>query len=307
MTVALRGVIPPLVTPLTDEGELDSASLERLVGHLADAGVDGLFVGGSSGEVALQTDDVRVRTLQVAVAAAGGLPVLAGAIDTGTARVVEHARRAQDAGAAGVVVTPPFYVAPHPDEIVAHYRAVAAAVDIPVIAYDIPSATHVPLPLPALQALAEEGTIVALKDSSGDLGRFRVAVERVAHTGIGLLTGSEVFADLALQAGATGMVPGLGNVDPDGYVRIQRAVEAGDHAAAAAEQLRLIELFQIVDVADRTRIGFTAGALGAFKAALHLRGVIASPRTFAPFLPLDDAEVARIRGLLVEAGLPVIR
>lgn len=302
------GVIPPLVTPLHPDGRVDHASVGRLVEHLVGAGVDGLFVCGSTGEVALLDDAQRDEMVEATVtAAAGRVPVLAGAIDTGTRRVVAHARRAVAAGADAVVVTPPFYVAPHPDEIATHFRAVRDAVGAPVVAYDIPSATHVPLPLTALERLAADGTIVALKDSSGDLARFRQALDALAGSGLGMLTGNELFADLALQAGATGMVPGLGNVDPTGYVAIGRAVAAGDLATARAEQLRLLRLFRITDVPVRARVGHTAGALGAFKAALWARGVVDHPDTAAPCGPLSAAEVDRVRALLVDAGLEVVR
>ncbi|MFT4235033.1 MAG: dihydrodipicolinate synthase family protein [Microbacterium sp.] len=306
-SLALHGVIPPLVTPLTEGGDLDETSLARVVDEQIAAGVGGLFIGGSTGEVALSTDEMRARAVEVAVAAAAGrVPVLAGVIDTGTLRVIRHTERAAAAGADAVVATPPFYIAPHPDEVTAHYRAIAE-VGVPVVAYDIPSATHSPLPLSSLVTLAQEGTVVAFKDSSGDITGFRRAVSALDGTGIALFTGSELFADLAMQLGASGIVPGIGNVDPDGYVQIARLAAAGDIAGAAAEQERLIRLFRIVDVPDRSRIGFTAGALGSFKAALWLRGVIDSPRTLTPLAPLIDAEIDAIRAILQDAGLATVR
>lgn len=308
MTEALRGVVTPLVTPLTDTGELDEDALGRVADEQLGAGARAVFVGGSTGEVALQPDAVRRRVVEVAVAAAAGrAPVIAGAMDTGTLRVIDHAVAAVEAGAAAVVAAPPFYIAPGVAEVVRHYELIAAAVEVPVVAYDIPAATHSPLPLPALARLAQQGTIAAFKDSSGDLAGFRRALAALRGTGVTALTGSEVFADVAVQLGASGIVPGLGNVDPNGYPAILRAVEAGDPAAAAAEQERLIALFAIIDVADRSRIGFTAGALGAFKAAMWLRGVLDSPRTFAPLSPLTDAEIDRIREILIRAGLTVVR
>jgi 4-hydroxy-tetrahydrodipicolinate synthase len=308
MTAPLHGLIPPLTTPLTPDGDVDAASMERLCGFLITAGVDGLFVGGSSGEAALLSDSQRYRAIEVAVGtAAGQVPVVAGAIDTGTARVIDHAQAAAKLGAAAAVSTGPFYVAPHPDEVVRHFQLLHDAVDIPVIAYDIPSATHTALPGAAVEILAEAGTIAALKDSSGDLTGFRKILAATASTRLRVFTGSETVTDLALQLGAHGQVPGLANVDPDGYVRIGRAAAAGDWPAAAAEQQRLLQLFTIVDVADRSRIGFTAGALGAFKAAQYLRGVIETPRCADPLLPLTSNEVDAIRAILVGQGLSVVR
>ena len=299
----LHGVVPPLVTPLDESGEVDRASLERLIAFLLDAGVDGLFLGGSSGEVALLDTAQRRAITEIAVGAvAGAVPVLVGAVDTGTRRVVEHARQAAELGADAVVVTAPFYVQPHPDEVIAHFRAVHAAVDVPVVAYDIPSAVGTRLTPEVVTALAAERVAVALKDSSGDLASFREIRRRVPAE-FPLLTGSELLADTAMRLGAAGIVPGLGNVDPHGYVRLYRAAVAGDDAAAAGEQDRLARLFTIVSVADRGRIGFTAGALGAFKVAMALRGIIANPATNLPLLPLDDTETKAIAAILDEAGL----
>lgn len=305
---ALGGVIPPLTTPLTPDGDVDAASMEALCGFLITAGVDGLFVGGSSGEAALLSDSQRYKAIEVAVSAAGGqVPVVAGALDTGTARVIDHAQAAAKRGATAVVSTGPFYVAPHPDEVVRHFHLLSKAVDVPVIAYDIPSATHTRLPQLAIEQLASTGTIAGLKDSSGDITGLRQILLATEDTDLVVFTGSETVTDLALRLGAHGQVPGLGNVDPDGYVRLGRAAAAGDWASAAAEQERLLRVFTIIDVADRSRIGFTAGALGAFKAAQYLRGVIATPRCAEPLLPLVDAEIDAIRTILVREGLTVER
>ncbi|GAA4777294.1 dihydrodipicolinate synthase family protein [Microbacterium gilvum] len=295
----IHGVVPPVVTPLTAQGALDEASLAGVVDEQVAAGASGVFVAGSTGEVALLSDEVRVRALQVAVSAADGrVPVLAGVVDTGTARVVRQAERAEEAGADAVVATPPFYIAPHPAEIARHFRVVAAAVSIPVVAYDIPSATHVPLSASVLRELAGDGAIAGFKDSSGDIAGFRRALGALGD--VPALTGSELFADLALELGAAGIVPGLGNVDPQGYVRLSDAVARGDLPAARAEQERLIRLFRIVEVADRGRIGATAAALGSFKAAMWLRGAIDSPRTSEPLGALLPSEIDAV-GAILEA------
>ncbi|GAA4550782.1 dihydrodipicolinate synthase family protein [Amycolatopsis samaneae] len=301
-SLRLHGVVPPLLTPLGPDGEVDVASLRRLVRFQLDAGVHGVFLCGSSGEVALLDPGQRGVVVETAVAeVAGAVPVLVGAVDSGTRQVIAHARAAETLGADAVVVTAPYYVQPHPDEILAHFHAVRDAIGIPVVAYDIPSAVGARLTPDLVERLAETGAVVALKDSSGDLAAFREILRRVP--GLPALTGSELFADTAVQLGAAGLVPGLGNVDPAGYLRLYRAAAEGDFAAATAEQDRLARLFSITTVADRGRIGHTAGALGAFKAAVALRGVIADARTGPPLLPLDDAETGRIGALLGELGL----
>lgn len=299
-----HGVIPPLCTPLTDGGDVDVASLERLAAFLLDAGVHGLFVCGSTGEVSQLTDEARDTALRTVVGtAAGQVPVLAGAIDTGTRRVLAHARRAAALGADAVVATAPFYVAVSEPEIREHYRQLGAALEVPLVAYDIPANVGCKLPAGLLTALAREGTIAAVKDSSGDLDGFQQVLDGAAGLDVAVLTGSETLADLAMLRGAHGIVPGLGNVDPHGYVRLHEAARAGDWAAAEREQQRLTRLFSIVKVADPNRVGRVSAALGAFKSALVARGVIDHPYTQAPLLPLTADEAAEVARRLAEAGL----
>ena len=298
------GVIPPVLTPLTPDRALDLDSLERLCGFLLDAGAAALFVGGSTGETAYLTDELRSRVLQAVVGlAAGQVPVFAGVIDMTTARVVQHATTAEKLGADGLVATAPFYAPTHPAEIAVHFRTLRAAVDLPLLAYDIPMAVHTKLPGDLVAELADEGVLAGLKDSSGDIDGFRTVTTLVTEPRFRAFTGSETHADLAMLAGAHGMVPGLGNVDPHGFVRLYEACRRGDWVTATAEQDRLRRLFALIRVGDRSRMGMYSSAVGAFKAALVLRGVLAHPTTSLPMIPLDDAEIAAVRRHLEEAGL----
>jgi 4-hydroxy-tetrahydrodipicolinate synthase len=301
----LTGVVPPVCTPLTPDREVDVPSLLRLVDHLVEAGVDALFVLGSSSEAAYLRDRQRRLVVESVVAHVGGrLPVLAGAIDMTTPRVLDHVAALTSAGADAVVVTAPFYARTHPAEIARHFRLVAHASPVPVLAYDIPVAVHTKLPAGLVLELAAEGSIAGLKDSSGDLAAFREVVTGArALPGFSVLTGSELLVDAALALGADGAVPGLANVDPHGYVRLDRLLRAGDLAGAGAEQERLCALFGLVGVGDPARMGAGSSALGAFKAALHLRGVIDCPATAEPQVPLSPQEVERIAKYLAAAGL----
>lgn len=299
------GVIPPLITPLTEAGEVDTVSLESLVGFLLDAGVSGLFPLGSSGEAAYLSDAQRDKVLDIVVgASAGQVPVLAGCIETTTNRVIERAELARKIGAQAMVVTAPFYTRTHPAEIERHFRAVRDAVDLPLVAYDIPVSVHVKLAPHLMLQLAADGVIDGLKDSSGDDVSFREIVlgaRSLPHFAV--LTGHEVMVDAMMLTGADGAVPGLGNIDPHGYVRLMAACRHGDWPAARAEQERLATLFSIVHAADpATASGSTAG-LGAFKSALVARGVIAGDTLAPPMRRLHDDEAAQVRRLLAEAVL----
>ncbi|MFF8968534.1 dihydrodipicolinate synthase family protein [Streptomyces sp. NPDC014995] len=301
----LTGVVPPLCTPLTPEREVDVPSLLRLVDHLVAGGVHGLFVLGTTSEAAHLTDRQRRLVVETTVAHVGGqLPVLAGAIDMTTPRVLDQVASVTGAGADAVVVISPFYARTHPAEIARHYRLVADAGPVPVLAYDLPAAVHTKLPPDVVLELAADGVLAGLKDSSGDLAAFREVVTGArAYPGFSVLTGSELIVDAALALGAHGAVPGLANVDPHGYVRLDRLCRMGEGEPARAEQERLCALFGIVRAGDPARMGAGSAAIGAFKAALHLQGVIACPATAEPQVPLSPAEVERVQEYLIEAGL----
>lgn len=305
-TAPLSGVVPPVCTPLTPDLEVDTGSLTRLVDHLLDGGVDGLFVLGSTSEVAFLPDADRGIVLDTVLGhVAGQVPVLAGVIDMTTPRVLDHARVAVEAGAYGLVVTAPFYTRTHPNEILLHFRTVADRTGTPVYAYDLPVSVHQKLGPELLLELAAEGTLAGVKDSSGDDGGLRDVILRRRDQDLNafaVFTGSELTVDSALWMGADGVVPGLGNVDPHGYVRLYQAAARGDWVSARQEQERLFRLFRLVN-AGGPRMGRGSSALGAFKAALHLRGIIAHPTTALPQLPLDSTEIAQVGKHLADAAL----
>jgi 4-hydroxy-tetrahydrodipicolinate synthase len=304
----LCGVVPPLCTPLTHNADVDRGSLHALVDRVIEAGVSAVFALGSSGEAAFLSDAQRATALAAVVeAVAGRVPVLAGVIDMTTARVADHARTAAAAGADALVATAPFYTATHPVEIADHFRRLRDAVGLPLFAYDIPSAVHTKLPAATVLALAQDGTLTGLKDSSGADGPLRRLLVELRRRGLtesfSVLTGSELTVDGALLAGAHGVVPGLGNVDPHGFVRLYEHARAGRWREAAAEQDRLAALYAITDAGDMAAMGRSSSALGAFKAALRLLGVIDCAATAAPQVPLDRDSVERVRSLLVDARL----
>ena len=307
----LRGVVPPVCTPFTANYEVDEKSLRKLINHLIDGGVHGLFVLGSTSEVAYLTDKRRADVIRIAIdETKGRVPVVAGAIDMTTLRVNEHVRAAVEAGIDGIVLTAPFYVRTHPEEIALHFKLVKEACgDVPLYAYDIPVAANgVKLETSTVLKMAKEGVIQGLKDSSGNDAGIRAVVLGAQKMGLKefvVLTGSELTVDSALMAGAHGVVPGIGNIDPVGYVKIFDCVAAGDYKAARAEQERLTEMFGLVDVGAPSRMGRGSSALGAFKASLKLLGIIEDGRTAPPQIPLNTEEIAAIVPFLKKAGLSV--
>lgn len=299
------GVIPPVLTPRTAEGTIDTVGLGAIVEHLINGGVTGLFVLGSSGEVPYLTTAERDAVLsQIVATAAGRVPVLVGACEQTTARVIDEGARLIGLGADALVVTTPFYAISNGPEIEAHFTAIHEALKVDIFAYDVPVRTHHKLPVDVAVRLAESGAIVGVKDSSGDDVSFRQLLLATKHVpGFSVFTGHEVVVDGALLGGAHGVVPGLGNVDPAGYRRLFDLAQQGEWAQAAAEQDRLARVFDIVYTPDSSRVSPGAAGLGAFKTALVELGIIASNTMSAPMVNLNEAEAAQIREILAETGL----
>jgi 4-hydroxy-tetrahydrodipicolinate synthase len=287
--------------------EVDTRSLQRLIDFQLDGGVDGLFVLGSSSEVAFLPDQHRATVVDTVLRHVGGqVPVLVGVIDMTTLRVLEHARRAVSAGCAGIVATAPFYARTHPAEVEVHLRAIADRCEVPLYAYDLPVSVHTRLDPQMILRLAADGVLAGLKDSTGDDAGLRdllAARDDAGLTGFSILTGSELTVDSALRMGADGVVPGLGNVDPHGYASLYRYARAGQWEQAAREQDRLLRLMRIVHAGSPARMGRNSSALGAFKAALKLRGIIDCAVTAPPQIPLDDSEIDVVRRALTAANL----
>ena len=302
--VPFSGVVPPVVTPDTPDHQLDVVSFERSINRLIEAGVDGLFFLGSSGEVVFATDERRDQIVREAVRIVNHrVPVLVGIIDTETERVLEHGRRALALGADALVATAPFYALGGPADVEEHFHILHQELDAPLFAYDIPVCVHIKLPWKMLARLGAEGVLAGVKDSSGDDVSFRYLVQENEKNGhpLTLLTGHEIVVDGALLSGADGSVPGLANVEPKGYVRMWKAAQDGNWAEAKREQDRLNEISHIFDVTTGVQ-GYGAG-VGAFKCALNLMGIFDSDQMPRPVKPLDDQNREAIKQVLVANNL----
>lgn len=307
MSTQFFGVVPPVVTPLHADGSLDEISFERSINRMINAGVNGLFVLGSSGEVVFSTDERRRQIIEAAIRFVDGrVPVMVGCIDTQTNRVIEHAKVAESLGADAIVATAPFYALGGQAEMEQHFRLIHKAVDLPLFAYDIPVCVHRKLPVDLLIRLGEDGVLAGVKDSSGDDVAFRFLALENKRRGrpLRLFTGHEVVVDGAYMSGADGSVPGLANVDPDGYVRQWEAFMRNDWPEVQREQDRLAELMRITSVVKGT-VGFGAG-VGAFKTALALLGVFETNRMPEPVSALGDEDTRAIATVLRNCGFEVV-
>jgi 4-hydroxy-tetrahydrodipicolinate synthase len=288
MPEPFHGVLPALITPFTDDGEaIDTDALAALVNRMVAAGVGGLVPGGSTGEFTTLTNAERRRLVEATVeAAAGRVPVVAGTGALSTRETVELSRHAERAGAAAVMIVPPFYDALSWPELLAHYTAVAQAIDVPIMYYNLPSASGVRLTAAQLRELP----IACLKDTGGDAV---AATELIQTDGPTLLNGWDTLTFAALAAGARAVVWGVASIVPEPCVELHRLlIDDIDLPAARELWARLWPLCRFLE-------GESYPA--AVKAACRLAGDTTGP-VRAPLLPLDDAAIGELSGLLEQAA-----
>jgi 4-hydroxy-tetrahydrodipicolinate synthase len=299
----LHGIIPPICTPLTDQGEVDVPSIHTLVEHVLAGGVHGIFALGSTGEFASLTARQRQTLLATVIAAVKGrVPVLVGILDTSTDRCIEHGLAARAAGVDAVVLAPIYYYRASQPELIDHFRAVRAAIGLPIMAYDVPSAVNVKLEFATVRQLAEEGVIAGLKDSSGATEAFRRVLLATRESNFRAFTGSELIVDACLRMGAHGSVPGLANIFPAEYVQLYDLHRAGDWASAAAIQERLLACFFELIAQGDAGYSASSSALGGFKTGLKIRGAIRSTRLAAPLHSFGPAEEERVAEVMRRHG-----
>jgi 4-hydroxy-tetrahydrodipicolinate synthase len=284
-----HGVLPALITPFTEDGTaIDGDGLAANVERLIAAGVGGLVPGGSTGEFTTLSHAERRELIERTVeAAAGRVRVVAGTGALSTAETVELSVHAEQAGAAAVMVVPPFYDALSWRELLAHYTAVARAISIPIMYYNLPSATGVTLTLEQFRELP----VTSLKDTGGDASAATELIQ--AADGPTLLNGWDTLTFAALAAGVRAVVWGTASIVPEQCVQLHRLlIDEIDLPAAREVWSRLWPLCSFLE-------GQSYSA--AVKAACALVGDAAGP-VRAPLLPLEDAATAELAGLLERAG-----
>ncbi len=291
---SLRGILPPIVTPLTDDEQVDQASMRKLIDWVVAGGVHGIWVTGTTGEFPCIDEKQRAIAVATAVeAAAGRVPVIAGVGDCSTLLAVRHGRNARAAGVDAIALTPPHYYVNNAEELLTHYRTMREKVDLPLLVYNIPQNVKVALDVKTVLTLAEEGTIVGIKDSQNNLDWFRqvmVGVRGYGRPFRGFL-GTRYLIDAGLVVGAHGAIPSISNVAPALASTIYESATKGDWETAAKVQEQLGALAQRLP------------AVPMMKGALKVLGVIASARMTLPFKTATAADEERIKAVLEEVGI----
>ena len=266
----LHGIIPPLVTPMQANEDLDLPRLRRLIDEQLAKGVNGIFVLGTTSEFYALDDREKQEVIATAVAHVDRrCPVLAGTGAETTREAVRLTKMAEQEGADAVSVITPYYIYPTQTEVADHYRRIAEHTKLPVLLYNNPAVCGgVKIDIETVAKLAELPNIVGIKDSSGDLQNLIEYVRVTPRDKFAVFQGRDTLIVPALQFGAAGAVPGTCNIAPELCVGLYAAFRRGDVAGAQAIQLRLSPL----------RLGLAIGtAPGPIKAAMNLLGLDVGP------------------------------
>ncbi|WP_062206133.1 4-hydroxy-tetrahydrodipicolinate synthase [Streptomyces sp. NBRC 109706] len=284
-------ILTAMVSPFTGDGSLDLDGAQRLAVHLVDAGNDGLIVNGTTGESPTTSDEEKSALVRAVVEAVGDRAhVVAGVGTNDTRHSVELARAAAQAGAHGLLTVTPYYNKPPQEGLYQHFTAVADATELPVMLYDIPGRSGVPIDTETMVRLAEHPRIVANKDAKGDLGRASWAI---ATTGLAWYSGDDMLNLPLLSVGAVGLVSVVGHVVTPELRALVEAYTGGDVAKATEIHQRLLPVF--------TGMFRTQGVITS-KAALTLLELPGGPLRL-PLVGLTTQETEQLRRDLTAGGV----
>ena len=285
-------LLTAMVTPFDKDGSIDWAGVEKLAQHLVDTGHDGIAVNGTTGEAPTTKSSEKLEIIKVVKKVVGSkIQVLSGAGDNETAYTVEQAKRSQEAGADGLLVVTPYYNKPPQAGIEAHFRAVAAATDLPIMMYDIPGRTGVEIESDTIVKLFDSvDNIVALKDAKGNIAATSWVIKRC---GIPVYSGDDILNLPFLSVGAVGFVSVCGHTVGLQLKALLDAWFAGNSAKALEIHQQLLPVF--------TGTFRTQGAI-LTKAAMSLMG-LPGGTTRLPLVDATEAQIEQLRKDLTAGGV----
>ena len=277
-------VLVALVTPMNTDGEVDWPATEALMEYVISNGADGIVVTGTTGETSTLTDAEKLKLVEVGKSvAAGRAKIITGGGSNETAHAMQLYKASEKAGADGVMIVTPYYNKPTQSGVLTHFRLIADSTDLPVILYDIPGRSGIPIQYETLIRAAKHPNIVAVKDAKGDLAQ----VSRVMNeTDLLYFSGDDANVLPHLAIGATGLIGVTANVAPAAYRELVDATNRNDFKAA-------LNVHNSLEPLVSAMMNHVPGTV-ATKYALHGLGVINSPRVRLPLVGPEDAEATRI-------------
>jgi 4-hydroxy-tetrahydrodipicolinate synthase len=288
-----RGAFVAIVTPFID-GQVDEQALVDLIEfHIAN-GTHGIVPCGTTGESATMSHEEHHRVVGLTVRTVNGrVPVLAGSGSNSTSEAIDLTRHAKQAGADGVLMVSPYYNKPSQEGLYQHYKAVAEAVDIPIILYNVPSRTSSNILPQTVARLAEVDGIAGIKEATGDLNQISEVI-RLCPQDFAVLSGDDFTSMPTVLIGGTGVISVTSNVAPKDMAQMMDAALAGDVARAKQLHYKLFPLMKAMF--------YDTNPVPA-KKSLELMGKIRSGTPRLPLCPMNDETLSRLKTALADYGL----
>ena len=296
----IRGIVTPMLTPLVSPDKLDAAALERLIEHLLQGNVSGLFILGSTGEAPGLSYRLRREVIDRSCSAANGRrPVLVGITDTSSVESLGIAEYSARAGASALVLSPPYYYTLSQGAFLAYLERFVPKLPLPLYLYNMPTYTKFAIAPETVRAAADIPNVYGLKDSSGNAGYFRAVQQALSgRPEVALLVGVEEVLAEFVGFGAHGGVCGGSNLEPQLYVQIYDAAARGDWARVEVLQKRVLQISTGV-----YRVGEPGSSyLRGLKCAASLLGLCTTVMA-EPYVALTAAEQEQIRQNLANIGM----
>lgn len=296
----LKGIIPPLVTPLTKNGELDVNSFARLIEHVLSGGVQGVFILGTTGEAPGLSYDTKKQVISCACRMVKGrVPVLVGVTDCSYHESITLAKLSADAGASAIVTAPPYYFQLDQKELTGYFHYLAGNSPLPLFLYNIPSHTKISIEPACIRMLAQHPNIIGLKDSSGNGVYFNTVLSLLkAQTSFALFVGPDEMMASMVLIGAHGGVSAGANLFPKLYVDLYTACIARDFDRIHALQQKVVDISLNIYNAFSVTNGFLKG----IKATLSVME-ICDDHMEVPLSPLHRSQKEKIKEKLFELKL----
>ena len=285
-------VLVALVTPMTTEGEVDWDATEKHLDYVISNGADGVVVTGTTGETSTLTDAEKLQLVKVGKSvSAGRAKIITGGGSNETAHAMQLYKASEAAGADGVMIVTPYYNKPTQAGVLTHFRMIADATDLPVILYDIPGRTGIPIAFETILRAAKHPNIVAIKDAKGDFAQ----VSRVLNeTDLLYFSGDDSNILPHISIGATGLIGVTANIAPRAYRDMVDATNKNDFHTA-------LEVHTTLEPLVRATMTHVPGTVAA-KYILDGLGLIESPRVRLPLVGPEESEAARIEADIDKVG-----
>ena len=294
MSFVPKGIIPAMITPLTEEGRLNKSAYRKFINYLIDGGSHGIFVAGTTGEFYGLSAEDKKELFEIAVEEVDRrVPVYAGTGAITTRECMQLTQIAERCGADAVSILTPMFISPTQEELYQHYKAIAGSTRLPILLYNNLPKTGVTITPATVERLAEIDNIVGVKDSSGDFSLTSEYIRRTRDRNFSVLSGRDTLIHACLCYGGSGSIAACANIAPRICADIYDKFVAGDIRGSLEAQFSITPL----------RLAFTLGSFPTvIKEGLKLLGIEAGP-CLEPIGPMKQAEKEELKQILQQMGL----